>query len=95
MFKISTIDAQSRRMLILGGTVIEPWFAELRTTWRNASQELSGCKLVIDEARCWSARGGLENSVTYQRSNTAIAIGMSLALLTLARKVSSVYEFQS
>ena len=30
------------------GTLIGPWIAELGTGWRNASQDLGGCKLVID-----------------------------------------------
>ena len=30
------------------GTLIGPWIAELGTTWRNASQDLGGRKLIID-----------------------------------------------
>jgi len=48
MFKISTIDTPSQRTLVVEGTLIGSWVAELRTTWRTASQELSGRKLVID-----------------------------------------------
>ncbi len=48
MFKISTIDTRSQRTLVVEGTLIGSWVAELRTTWRTASQELSGRKLVID-----------------------------------------------
>ena len=48
MFKISTIDTRSQRTLIVEGTLIGSWVAELRTTWRTASQELNGRKLVID-----------------------------------------------
>jgi hypothetical protein len=48
MFKISTIDTRSQRTLIVEGTLIGSWVAELRTTWRTASQELGGRKLVID-----------------------------------------------
>ena len=47
MFKISTIDTRSQRTLVVEGTLVGPWVAELRTTWRNASQELDGRKLVI------------------------------------------------
>jgi hypothetical protein len=38
MFKISIVD----------GTLIGAWIAELGTTWREASKELCGRKLVID-----------------------------------------------
>jgi hypothetical protein len=48
MFRISTIDTPSQRTLIVEGTLIGSWVAELRTTWRTASQELGGRKLVID-----------------------------------------------
>ena len=48
MFKISTIDTPSQRTLVVEGTLIGSWVAELRTSWRTASQELGGRKLVID-----------------------------------------------
>ena len=48
MFKISTIDTPSQRTLVVEGTLIGSWVGELRTTWRTASQELGGRKLVID-----------------------------------------------
>jgi hypothetical protein len=48
MFKISTIDTRSQRTLVVEGTLIGSWVAELRTTWKTANQELDGRKLVID-----------------------------------------------
>ncbi len=48
MFKISTVDTQSHRTLVVEGTLVGPWIGELRTSWRNACQELGGRKLVID-----------------------------------------------
>ena len=48
MFKISIADTPSRRTLLVEGTFIGPWIAELGTTWRNASQDLGARKLVID-----------------------------------------------
>lgn len=48
MFRISIADTPSRRTLIVEGTLVGPWVAELGRTWRNASQELDGRKLVID-----------------------------------------------
>jgi len=48
VFKISTIDTRSQRTLVVEGTLIGSWVGELRTTWRTASQELEGRKLVID-----------------------------------------------
>jgi hypothetical protein len=48
MFKISIIDTRSQRTLVVEGTLIGSWVAELRTTWRTASLGLGGRKLVID-----------------------------------------------
>jgi hypothetical protein len=48
MFKISIADTASQRTLIVEGTLVGPWVPELRTTWRNADQELDGRQLVID-----------------------------------------------
>jgi hypothetical protein len=48
MFRISIADTPSRRTLLVEGTLIGAWAAELGTTWRNASQDLEARKLVID-----------------------------------------------
>jgi hypothetical protein len=48
MFRISIADTPSRRTLLVEGTLIGAWIAELGTTWRNASQDLGGRKLIID-----------------------------------------------
>ena len=48
MFKISIVDTRSQRTLVVEGTLVGPWVAELRTSWRNACLELGGRELVID-----------------------------------------------
>jgi hypothetical protein len=48
MFKISIVDTPSQRTLVVEGTLVGLWVPELRTTWRNARQELGERKLVID-----------------------------------------------
>jgi hypothetical protein len=48
MFKISVVDIQSQRRLVVEGTLIGPWVGELRTAWRNRSQGLGGSRVVID-----------------------------------------------
>jgi hypothetical protein len=48
MFKISTIETRSQRTLVVEGKLIEPWIAELGTTWRDAGDGLEGRKLVIN-----------------------------------------------
>jgi hypothetical protein len=48
MLKISRIDTKSERRLVVEGKLVEPWLAELKRTWNDASEELQGRKLVID-----------------------------------------------
>jgi hypothetical protein len=48
VFKISIVDTRSRRKLIVEGTLVGPWIAELGTAWRNASQDLDRRNLVIN-----------------------------------------------
>ena len=48
MFRISIVDTRSQRKLVVEGKLTEPWVAELRNTWGNASRDLDGRKMVID-----------------------------------------------
>jgi hypothetical protein len=48
MFKISIVDTRTQRKLGVEGKLSEPWVDELRTTWRTASRDLAGRKVVID-----------------------------------------------
>ena len=48
MFKISTIDTDRERRLVVQGTLIQPWVAELHRTWNDAGHLLEGRTLVID-----------------------------------------------
>ena len=48
MFKISIVDTPAQRRLVVEGKLSEPWVEELRTTWKNASRDLDGRKLMVD-----------------------------------------------
>ncbi len=48
MFKISIVDTKRERRLVLEGTLVNPWVAELRRTWGAVSNSLAGRRLVID-----------------------------------------------
>ncbi|HEY4679276.1 MAG TPA: hypothetical protein VIJ01_19070 [Candidatus Angelobacter sp.] len=48
MFRISTIDTQRERRLVVEGTLVPPWVDELRKTWSDAGDGLEGRSLVID-----------------------------------------------
>jgi hypothetical protein len=48
MFKISIVDTQGQRRLVLEGTLVRPWTADVETAWKMAGQQLQGRKLIID-----------------------------------------------
>ena len=48
MLKISIIEGQSERRLIVEGKLIGPWVAELKSACENMNTDLFGRKLVID-----------------------------------------------
>ena len=48
MFKISTVDNNRERRLIVEGTLVNPWVPELRRSWDAAGNTLEGRRLVID-----------------------------------------------
>ncbi|HXX27115.1 MAG TPA: hypothetical protein VEI99_01560 [Terriglobales bacterium] len=48
MFKISIVETQGQRRLVLEGTLVRPWTTEVESAWRNAGEELQGRKLIID-----------------------------------------------
>jgi anti-anti-sigma regulatory factor len=50
MLKITTIETEVQRKLILAGGIVEPWAAELSRAWGRACDSLGGRKLVVDLA---------------------------------------------
>ena len=48
MFRISTIDRESQRQLVLEGQLIAPCTDALRNAYRTAKTNLNGRELVID-----------------------------------------------
>jgi len=48
VLKVSVIDSRTRRRLVLEGTLIAPWVAELRSAWKAANADLQDRKLVVD-----------------------------------------------
>jgi hypothetical protein len=48
MFKISIVETQGQRRLVLEGKLIPPWTAELESAWRSAGEQLHGRKRIID-----------------------------------------------
>jgi hypothetical protein len=47
MLKISILDTQSRRRLVVEGKLVAPWAAELTSVWRKAMADPGGRDVVI------------------------------------------------
>ena len=48
MLRISTIEADRERRLVVEGKLIEPWTNELRSECQKAKQNLAGRQLVVE-----------------------------------------------
>jgi len=48
VLKISSIETRRERRLVLNGSLISPWMAELRSAYERAKTELNGRELVIN-----------------------------------------------
>ena len=48
MLRISVIRRRTACRLVLEGTLIAPWVAELRTAWKVANGEIEGRAFVVD-----------------------------------------------
>jgi hypothetical protein len=48
MFKISIVDTSTQRTMVVEGTLVGAWVAELCTSWRDACQSRGKRKLVVD-----------------------------------------------
>jgi len=50
VLKISIVETQGLRRLVLEGKLLHPWTDEVQRAWRSAGEHLGGRKLVIDLA---------------------------------------------
>jgi hypothetical protein len=50
MFKISIVETDGQRRLVLAGKLVAPWTAEVESAWRTAGEQLRGRKLIVDLA---------------------------------------------
>jgi anti-anti-sigma regulatory factor len=48
MLKITTIETEAQRRLILDGGIVGPWAAELDRVWESACDSLGTRKLIVD-----------------------------------------------
>jgi hypothetical protein len=50
VLKITTIETDGQRKLLLEGKLVEPWITEFKKAWQEANQSLGGKKLLVDLA---------------------------------------------
>lgn len=50
MFKLSVLETNGQRKLVLQGKLIFPWTEEVESAWQRAQEDLQGRKLVVDLA---------------------------------------------
>jgi hypothetical protein len=48
MFKLSMIEKNGQRKLVLEGKLIPPWTEQVESAWQGAQENLQGRKLVVD-----------------------------------------------
>jgi hypothetical protein len=48
MLKISIVETLGQRRLVLEGTLVRPWTAEVERVWKTAGEELPSRRLIID-----------------------------------------------
>jgi hypothetical protein len=48
MLKITTVDNDHRRTLILEGQLIDPWISELERSWSEAHLSITAKSIVVD-----------------------------------------------
>jgi len=48
MFKLSMIETNGQRKLVVEGKLVAPWTAEVESAWRRAQEDLHGRKLLVD-----------------------------------------------
>jgi hypothetical protein len=63
MLKISVIDSNTQRRLVLEGKLAAPWIVELKTAWKAANLDLQARELVIDMANVTSISQESENAL--------------------------------
>ncbi len=48
MFRLSTLETNGQRKLVLEGKLVSPWTQEVESAWRQAQEHLEGRKLIVD-----------------------------------------------
>jgi anti-anti-sigma regulatory factor len=89
MLKISLVDGQRQRRLIVEGTLVAPWASELTTACERAKADLDGRELIVDLRSVTGISSEGESALLQlMRDKTKLQCGlfMSEVLRQLARE---------
>jgi hypothetical protein len=90
MFKVSTVQSQGWRKLVLEGKLVAPWTQEVERVWRTAREHLEGRKLIVDLRNVTLiSRDGEQTLFNLMREGARFTCGGVLTkhlLRTLARR---------
>ena len=48
MFRLSMLDTNGQRTLVLEGKLVAPWTEEVESAWGHAQEHLEGRNLIVD-----------------------------------------------
>ena len=48
MYRLSLVDTEIQRKLVLEGKLVAPWTQEVESAWRQAKGEVEKSKLIVD-----------------------------------------------
>lgn len=48
MFKLSIVETNGNKKLVLEGKLVSPWTEEVESTWLREREQLEGRKLLVD-----------------------------------------------
>ena len=88
MFKISIIETQNQRKVVLEGKLAIPWTTEVESIWRNAAQQLQGRKLVIDLTNVTVISRDGENLLLHLMKNGAKFTGKGVFTKHILRQLA-------
>jgi anti-anti-sigma regulatory factor len=86
MLKISLLDSQRQRRLIVEGTLVAPWASELAIACEKARADLDGRELIVD-LRSLTAIGSEGERVLLQLMNNRTKLQCGVFVRELLRQL--------
>lgn len=88
MFKISIVETDKRRRVVLEGTLVYPWTTEVERSWGSAREQLDGRILTIDLRNVTLINRDGENTLLKLMRNGAKFSGCNVLSKHLLRQLA-------